>query len=570
MRRIAALLLLAACSSSTSSGPGAPAPGPSGTPVVVQPIPDDPTAALQLSVPGDQAVDEEKTLSFAVYANKSSARIFAEDLPPGATFDEATGTIAFTPDFLQGGRSWKTKLTAVDGAARVSATVTISANDTIRPLAPVITKTETMDGYARLTVTQTTDTYLDSPANAGRTFTAVVIAPIATSTPLPVRVGLHGFDGTPDTSGWSGEFRIFPSDPSNTYWWGYQASAGGPIADYTVRRVMNLLGWLLEKYPAADPERTYLDGVSMGGAGAMTIGLLHARHFCHVRASYGQAIPRNHRPSRIAQLRNFWGDPSAAWDEMDLTRALASSPEARDQFLTIHHAKDDPTIHFGAVTMPSPLTHTTYYASLQSNHVGHLAIWDEGGHVVPDPVLGDNWWSQGWDPVFDATALVRRHLAFVAFSKSTLDRDPGTGASNGKRAWNAESGYAGDVATPGDTGWDGDIAGGINRFLRWDGTKIVDTLDRFEIPIHVAVGNGSPPPKAGYPTKGDALDGVLPATVDVTPRRVQAFVTKPGEHVSWTAGEQKGTVTADETGAITIPALRLDSTYTTLVITRTN
>jgi S-formylglutathione hydrolase FrmB len=60
-------------------------------------------------------------------------------------------------------------------------------------------------------------------------------------------------------------------------------------------------------YPAADPERTYLDGVSMGGAGAMTLGLLHARHFCHVRASFGQAIPRNHRPARLAQLAGLWG-----------------------------------------------------------------------------------------------------------------------------------------------------------------------------------------------------------------------------------------------------------------------
>ena len=248
MRRIGAFFLLAACSSTGVDPQTSPTPAPSGTPGIVEPIPGG-DAPLKLVVPADNSVDEEKPLAIAVHVESGSehARIFAENLPPGATFDGAT--ISFTPDFLQGGHSWKTKLTVVDGATRVSADVVITANDTIRPPAPVITKTETMDGYARLTVTQTTDAYLDSPANAGRTFTAVVIAPIATNTPLPVRVGLHGFDGTPDTSGWSGEFRIFPSDPSNTYWWGYQAKAGDPIADYTVRRVLHLLGWVLEKVP---------------------------------------------------------------------------------------------------------------------------------------------------------------------------------------------------------------------------------------------------------------------------------------------------------------------------------
>jgi hypothetical protein len=103
--------------------------------------------------------------------------------------------------------------------------------------------------------------------------------------------------------------------------------------------VLRLLEWVLSTYPSADPERVYLEGISMGGAGAMTLGLLHARHFCHVQAFYGQAIPRNHRPSRLAQLSGLWGAPAAglddgeglaAWDRMDLTRVIAELPEARD------------------------------------------------------------------------------------------------------------------------------------------------------------------------------------------------------------------------------------------------
>jgi hypothetical protein len=195
-------------------------------------------------VPGALSVDEETALVAAVHAEggRGAARLFAEGLPPGARWDEATGKLTFVPDFTQGGLRSTVKLTADDGQSRARATFDIHVVDTIKPPVPVITKSEPMAGYARLTVTQTTDSFLDSPGYAGRTFTAIVIAPTATGAPLPVRVGLHGFDGAPDTAGWSGEFRIFPADPANTYWWGYAsalpggAPTSGDVPEYTARR----------------------------------------------------------------------------------------------------------------------------------------------------------------------------------------------------------------------------------------------------------------------------------------------------------------------------------------------
>jgi hypothetical protein len=543
---------------------------------------------LSLVLPPASSVDEEKTLVLTVKAQggASAARVFVEGLPEGATWDQSSGTLSFTPDFTQGGHAWDVSVTADDGAARVHGTVHITANDVLLPRAPTVTSTTAQNGYATLHVSQITDSFLDSPGYAGRTFDAVVIAPTAGSAQnkLPVRVGLHGFAGTPSTDGWSGEYRIYPADPNDTYWWGYAdslPSAGAPTAghvpEYTARRVLHLLAWLLSTYPGADPERVYLDGISMGGAGAMTMGLLHARHFCHARASFGQAIPRNHRPSRVTQLTPLWGAPAsnlddgygmAAWDRMDLTRALNDVPEGRDQFLTLKHSKDDVTIHFGAVVMPSPLTKQTFYGALQATHVGHHAVWDEGGHVINDPVLGDQWWTAGWDPVFDATALLRLHRAFPAFSAASVDRNPGTGKGNGKVPWNAESGYAGNVSVAGDTGWDGDIAGGINRFLRWDGTLVEDTLDAFKIPLRALDGTGGAPPRAGYPTTGDKLDGTAPVMVDVTPRRVQSFRLRPGEHVAWSFGAASGIANADSTGAVTIPRLAVTTTWTTLSLSR--
>ncbi len=605
---VSALATLLACSSS-GAGSGADAGAPADQGLDATPLDaisdatprdatdatdatDAPGAPLSLTLPGPQSVDEERELrlSLAALGGAGGARVFLEAMPPGAQWDEASGTFAFTPDFTQGGATWHVSVTADDGVTRVHGTFDVTANDSIRPPAPKVTATTTQSGYLQLTVTQTTDAFLDAPGFAGRTFTANVSVPTGTAAgaKLPVRVGLHGFASSPAADGWSGEFRIYPSDPNDTYWWGYSdqlpggAPTKGTVPDYTARRVLHLLAWLKSTQAAVDPERVYLDGWSMGGAGAMTLGLLHARHFCHVRASFGQAIPKNHRPSRLAQLAGLWGTAALDLDDGhglgvftrgDLTRALGDlrdTPDARDQFLTLHHAKDDATIHFGAVVLPSPLTATTFYASLQQNHVGHFASWDEGGHGIDDPVLGAQWWTAGWDPVFDSTALLRLHQAFPAFSASGADEDPGDGKGNGRQPWSAESGYAGNVAVAGDTGWTGAIAGARNRFLRWDATRLVDTLDRFELPLRALDGPGSAPPRAGYPTTGDKLGAGSgpPVLVDVTPRRTQSFRLRPGERVAWSFGAASGTATADATGAVTIPRLALTTSWTTLVLAR--
>ena len=552
---------------------------------------DAPPAELRLVVPGAQSVDEDQALAVTIdtEGGAGTPRVFVTGLPPGAIWDEAGKKLSFTPDFTQGGATWQVSVTADDGRTRVRGAFDIQAIDSIRPPVPVIVTTTPQAGHTQLRLSQVTDAFLDSPGHAGRSFTAVVTVPTAASATnrLPVRVGLHGFFSQPSTDGSDTEFRIYPHDPSNSHWWGYSeqqpGAAGNPTAgavpDYTARRVLHLVEWVLATQPGADPDRVYVDGDSMGAAGAMLVGVLYARHFSHVRAAFGQPIAKSHRPSRIAQLSTLWGAPAldlddgrgmGAWTRMDLTRALRDDPEARDQFLSIKHGKDDPTIHFGAVSMPSSVTQLSFYGALQGLHVGHHAIWDEGGHFELDPMLGNEWWTAGWDPASDPTSSLARGRAFPAFSAASIDGNPGTGAGNGQQPFNTDSGYAGSVSLPGDTGWDGEIAGGLNRFLRWDATLIVDTVDRLEMPLRVIDGPGGPPPGAGYPTTGDKLDGTLPVVVNVTPRRVQAFRCRPGEPIRWQIGAQQGVATADATGAITVPGVSLDTAWATLVLTRGN
>ena len=527
--------------------------------------------ALILHVPASQTVSEQERLRVTVQVEGGQAgtRVFVAGLPPGARWDEPSRTLTFQPDFIQGGWRREVTFTAVDGARTAEARMELAVEDTLRPPEPRILQREALPGGERLLLEQPTDTWLDSPGYAGRTFTAMVTVPLAATAaqPRPVTVRLHGVgDWPPAAPAAVDRFIIEPSDPHLTYWWGYAESLpqkpaqGANVPPYTARRALALLEWVLRHYPGADPERVFVEGDSMGGAGALSLGLLEARHFAGVFARHAQTVARAHRPWRLAQLASLWGLPEeelpdvdglGVWSRLDLTRALRQEPEAREQFLFLEHGKDDPIIHFGAAILPSPLTGESFYGALQSQHIGHVAIWDEGGHQEPDPWLGARWWERGWNPRADARTFLRRDLAFPAFSRCSWDGHPGTGG-NGLQPWRSDSGFAGDPQVAGDTGWNGDIAGMINRALRWDASRLVDTHGRFVLPLRAE-------PAPGVTTW---------PTVDVTPRRVQRFQCLPGERIHWSFGSTSGTVIAAPDGGVTVPRLRLSNEWVPLVLER--
>jgi hypothetical protein len=528
--------------------------------------------ALTLRVPSAEMVGEGELLTITVQVDGGPAdtRVFVDGLPPGARWDEVSRTFSFQPDFIQGGRRHLVTFTAQSGDTEVQERMLLTVQDTLHTPEPRIVRREALPGGERLTLEQPTDTWLDSPGYAGRAFPAVVTVPTAASAHLrvPVTVRLHGVGNwPPSTQASPDRFIIEPSDPNLTYWWGYSESlprgpaVEGAIPPYTARRVLALLDWVLRTYPGADPNRVFVEGDSMGGAGALSLGLLDARHFAGVFARHAQPVARAHRPWRLAQLASLWGMPEeevpdadglGIWSRLDLTRALRDEPGARSQFLFLEHGKDDPIIHFGSVVEPSTLTGLSFYEALQSQHIGHVAVWDEGGHIEPDPWLGPRWWDRGWNPRTDARSFLRRDQAFPAFGHSSWDGNPGRGG-NGHQPRRLDSGYAGDPAVAGDTGWAGDVAGMINRALRWDASRLVDTTRRFVMPLRAVRGAGV----VGTPV------------VDVTPRRVQRFQCLPGERIRWSFGAAHGIVTAAPDGGVTVPRLRMEEDWVPLVLERT-
>jgi S-formylglutathione hydrolase FrmB len=541
----------------------------------------DGTTSPWMKEPAAITIDEEEEAVVEVRSN-GIARFDVDGLPPGAVFDPARGKISFRPDFTQSG-TYRVLVTGHGRSTSFMKTVpvVITVRDSIAPPDPVVVRSTVGRGFTRLVVHQRSDDFLDSPGYAGRLTRAVVVVPHAATalSPLPVVVSLHGLGGGPRQHASSTDsFRIEPYDPWSTYWWGYGESLPaarpqeGRVPPYTARRVLHLLSWVLRTYKAADADRVFVSGTSMGGSGALTIGLLHARHFAGIEATLAQAIPRNHRPSRIAQLTQFWGAPSrnvdGTWDRIDVTRLLRDLPEARDQFVFTKHGKDDGTIHFGAAVMASPLTRKSLYAALEEGKIGHFSVWDEGGHGPYDPVLGRKWWDAGWNRITDKESYLTRRLPFPAFTRSSANEAPGNGSGNGKTRFDPERGYAARASVAGDCGWSGSLAGALNRFLRWDTSRVVDSPDRLELPLRVVTSPGEPPPKRGYPTKGDLYTGPLPIRVDVTPRRVHAFLLTPGERVRYRFGALTGTETAASDGSVTIPSLPVAGTTTVLELER--
>lgn len=512
--------------------------------------------------------------------DNDALRVYASQIPPGAIWHEAARELTWTPDFTQGGKSYDFFVIATDGKQSARRGYRLTVANTIQPPEPSVTARENRAAGELIRLSQQTDSFLDSPGHAGRSFRAIVAVPRGEPRSKPVKVELHAFGGVPSSWVSGDEVVVAPHDPEETYWWGYDnqlpgQATGQNVPPYTARRVLHLLEWTLRNVPVADPNRVYIDGTSMGGAGSLVIGLLWGRHFSWINSRIGQTVPRFQRPSRVEQLRPLWGPQPAnvqsqsPWDRQDVTLALRDRREAREVFVTTKHSKDDPLIHFSAATKPSPATQRSFYASLEAEHVSHLSIWDEGGHGSNDPVMGGSWWQNVWNPMrANARTRLQQNLAHVAFSRASHNDDPGTGEGNGRQSWSRDSGYAGQVGSPGDSGWSGSAVGALNRLLRWQSDSIHDHYDQFSVSIFALNGDGDSAPRAGYPTRRDRFPAALPIRVDVTPRRLQYFQLKPGERVRWSYQNQSGEVTADADGCVTVPQLAVSQTPTALTLSR--
>jgi hypothetical protein len=375
--------------------------------------------------------------------------------------------------------------------------------------------------------------------------------------PLPVILFLHGFGDTwqqiATSANWFPDmFVIIPNDPLGTWFYGYsdQLPKGDPskgvVVNYTERRLLAYLEHFQSKYPI-DKNRVYVTGGSMGGTGTTSLVLRYPHIFAAGDAKKG-ATNRLHCKWK-PQCEKIWGSVDAkvknnegvnVWDWQNM--AWYASKHHKDaSFLRTLHGKEDLSIPYRQVAGPPGVEPMSFYKALETFKIGHQCMWDGSSHskrpAKSTPL--DDW----WEPFRDTTCFLRLDLSFPAFTNFSANNDPGTG--NGDAV--------GTEAELDNNTYDGDKEGGINRFLRWNSTTIVDQPAEYAIELKLSGGAN------GYKGKGE--------TVDVTPRRLQKFAVKPNASFAWsTSTGQAGDATADAEGLLTIPAVKISTAWTKLSI----
>ena len=324
----------------------------------------------------------------------------------------------------------------------------------------------------------------------------------------------------------------------SSFWMGYHPriaeSLLGPdfICDnYTERLLLYLIHWIRD-YFQTDPAAVYLAGGSMGGTGAVQLATHFPEEFAAVRAQV-PICAYTWKPSQIGGNTSVWRiqcscgkfsrkNPAKMPDGTDLLRYLDGARNiARPEI-------DMPAIFAscGRQDKSMPWANNPPFFKAADRARQFLSVyWNDGDHNMsanlPDDVKQEQ----------DAASLFRfrRNAPYPVFSGCSDNRDYGSG----------------DVA-------DGDIVGWMNRGIQWE--TLADEADRFRIKISVA-----------YP-------GIrYPVTADVTIRRRQKFLPKPGETVYAKIANCVFPVKIRKDGLLTIPGIRFGSRRpVTIEITRGN
>jgi hypothetical protein len=339
-----------------------------------------------------------------------------------------------------------------------------------------------------------------------------------------------------------------------TYWYGYHpgydfasesnvAPTSGMVVDYTNRRVLHTIRWWRRTF-ALDTTRVYAGGYSLGGTYSMRLGLEHPELIVAVMSGMGKVdFSFESDPDPLSSfnpgqpfrqsLTNLWGttttnlptsEGAPVYAEMNDDSLAAFAVRGGAAFLVNSAGRHDFTVGWAEKR--------GFYSALETYRLGGIQYWDNRDHtglLIPG-ALG---------PMLDLRYLYRfrSNLSWPAFSRCSTDGDPGD-----------------FTATTGDS------VGTLNGYMDWD-PALVDSSLRWQVVLR---------------TRGlSTLWGWLPApeslTVDVTPRRVQRFKPAPGVQVTWAATRladgarvQSGTLAVDPLGLVTVPAVSVYRTGTSL------
>jgi len=339
--------------------------------------------------------------------------------------------------------------------------------------------------------------------------------------PLPVMYYGHGMGGGYRCADKASYWRclwIWHGDASGSWFFGVMNRDKTKVINYAEQRIRWSWKWLNAGRPnqffKIDPRHVQAHGHSMGGTMCTALALRMGDIFCSTVSSAGATIHRRNRVW-VTQASRLWGpvatnlptqDGTGVWDHQDYAQWSLKHIQQETAFLLISNGKRDGSVVFE----PFP----DFVDALQKSKRPFAAAWNQRGHS----------WS-AYSTRNEGMGRYRLPIdeSLPAFANASNNGDPRTdrsGTVNGNLEWSASG----------------------NDFAR--GNKADDILDT----------------KREYGINIRSLTG--PATVDVTPRRLQKFKVAPGEKYQWENFDfsdpanpktiAKGTVVADRYGLITV------------------
>ena len=298
---------------------------------------------------------------------------------------------------------------------------------------------------------------------------------------------------------------------ADTDWWWGQSGEG--LAETPVeKRVIATVKWTIGQF-GIDPNRVYIAGNSMGGSGALGIGLHHGELFAAIKVNV---------PAGVIHCQNrmgFVGAPEDPAERAAFDRTVAAIP-------------DPPVlVDYSAPNDKWSKGHEALYADLARHRCAVLGFWGDFGHSNKNPEI-----AEFNDIIHDfAWTDIVRNAAYPVFTGASCDSKIdfvfGDGPTN----------------SPGQ----------INGFFRW--LNVSDTPDEVAFELRIVT---------AHELKSKFFTPPGEATADVAIRRLQRFAVKPGDIVNWTFGTQHGEATIGADGLLALGRLTISSMPLVLRVSR--
>ena len=447
------------------------------------------------------------------------------------------GLFVHTTQNNQQGSAWYAVTSVVGGSENrtivsgVNAT-SQSVNESVGTPRPVLT-VSTNGGRGRI-YTQYMDYAVWNPTFNGYAFNFAVALPANynSSRAYPLMVELHAYSElhkfeTQTQFDWQ-VIQLFPSDPGDsvnaihTWWYGHakdhnyktQGSVprSGAIENFTEQRVLAAVDFLINDGQFnVDRELIHSFGHSMGGSGALTLGIRYPSVFAGVYASEPMTnfetsslfrenfvtilgdrssnlpiVNNGRNNSAIRDYDSSGSNSTRVWNWMNHQEQLVRRRGDRFAYLMVDHGKDDSIIDWQTQGKPMAQVFTDARAGFSAAALGGVGHNWLGFSSVVNSVFGLGFGDE-------STWRYPRSMSFP-------------GIHNASGSGSLQPGTSGD-----------DLH---NTTLEWSTPRnnfhqgIVDSSNRYEISLRSTTGN---------------------QTADITPRNTNAFNPAPGVSCSWTA-----------------------------------